>query len=130
MKVVVSTHQGVVYDEDVDYFVIHDQEDGEYGVFLNHVPVVSVIEEGYIKLVKGEQSVYISLISGIVEFHDNVATVLVQEAHAGSTVEAAKKNLVAVRNERLEMNRKESSDFTKLEKELSENIKKTGAGRL
>ena len=34
MKVVVSTHQGVLYDEEVEYFVVHDQEDGEYAVLI------------------------------------------------------------------------------------------------
>lgn len=130
MKVVISTHQGVIYDEEVDYFVIHDQNDGEYGVFTNHIPVVSVIEEGYIKLVRGNDQVYVALVSGVLEFHDNVGTVLVQEAHAGRTVESAKENLLQIRKDRLEVNRKESSDFTKMEKELAENIKKTGAGSL
>lgn len=130
MKVIISTHQGVIYDEEVDYFVIHDQNDGEYGVFTNHIPVVSVIEEGYIKLVRGNDQVYVALVSGVLEFHDNVGTVLVQEAHAGRTVESAKENLLQIRKDRLEVNRKESSDFTKMEKELAENIKKTGAGSL
>lgn len=130
MKVVVSTHQGIIYDEEVDYIVVHDQNDGEYAMLNNHVPVVSVLESGFIKLVKGEDSLYIALLSGIVEFHDNFATVLVQEAHAGRTLESAKEHLLDIRKERLDKNRKESSDFTRMEKELRDNIAKSKAGSL
>ena len=130
MKIIVSTHQGVIYDEEVDHVVVHDQSDGEYAIFNNHIPVVSVLEEGYIKLVREENELFIALISGILEFHDNFATVLVQEAHAGSTLESAKEHLLDLRKERLEKNRQESSDFTKMEKELLENIRGSKAGSL
>ena len=130
MKVIVSTHQGVIYDEEVDYIVVHDQNDGEYAMLNNHIPVVSVLDSGHIKLVKDNDSVYIALLSGIVEFHDNVATVLVQEAHAGKTLESAKEHLLDIRKERLDKNRQESSDFTKMEKELADNIKRSKAGSL
>ncbi|MBQ9449036.1 MAG: F0F1 ATP synthase subunit epsilon [Acholeplasmatales bacterium] len=130
MKVVVSTHQGVLYDEEVEYFVVHDQEDGEYAVLKDHVPVISVLEFGYVKLVDGKNEIYISIISGIVEFHDNVATILVQEAQSGSSLESAKRNLEAARKERLERNRQETTDFTQKERELREHIKNSGAGQL
>jgi len=130
MKVVISTHQGVLYNEEVEYFVVHDQSDGEYAVMKDHVPVVSVLEFGYIKLVDGKNEIYVSIVSGIVEFHDNEATILVQEAQAGSTYEAATKNLEALRKERLEKNRQETADFTHKERELREHIKNSGAGSL
>ena len=130
MKVIVSTHQGVIYDEEVDYIVVHDQNDGEYAMLSNHIPVVSVLDSGHIKLVKDNESLYIALLSGIVEFHDNTATVLVQEAQAGKTLESAKEHLLDLRKERLDKNRQESSDFTKMEKELADNIKKSKTGSL
>ena len=130
MKIVVSTHQGVIYDEEVEHIVVHDQADGEYAIYDNHIPVVSVLEEGYVKLVRDNNELYIALVSGVLEFHDNFATVLVQEAHAGNSLEGAKKNLLEIRKERLDKNRQESSDFTKMEKELADNIKKSKAGSL
>ena len=130
MKIVVSTHQGVLYNEEVDYVVVHSDADGEYAVLKDHVPVVSVMDTGYVKLVKGKDEFYVVIQSGIFEFKDNEAVVLVQEAIIGRTAEAAKENLEAIRKERLERNRKESTDFTQMEKELRENIKKSGAGSL
>ena len=130
MKIVVSTHQGVLYDETIDYVVVHDQDDGEYAIMENHIPVVSVMEEGFLKLVRGSDELYVIIISGILEFHNNFCTVTVQEAQAGKTLESTKVHLAEIRKERLEKNRKESTDFTEKEKELREHIKRSKAGRL
>ncbi len=130
MEIVVSTHNGNLYNEEVDYVVVHSTSDGEYAVMSDHVPVVSVMDEGYIKLVKGSDEFYVTLVSGIFEFHDNKAQVLVQEAHIGRTAESAKQHLESVRAERSERNKKEAVDFTQKEKELSEHLKNAKAGQL
>ena len=130
MRIVVSTHQGVLYNEEIDYVVVHDQDDGEYAIMENHIPVVSVMEEGFLKLVKGQDELYVLVVSGILEFHDNFCTVTVQEAQAGRTPESTREHLAAIRKERLERNRKESTDFTEKEQELREHIKKANAGNL
>ena len=140
MRLIVSTHNNTasrlsgkhqeMYNEEIDYVVVHDMDDGEYAIMQDHIPVVSVLEEGYIKLVKDKQELYIEVVYGVLEYHDNVVTVLAQEAHAGRSPESAKEHLLAYRKERLEKNRQESSDFTQKEKELRENLKKAQAGHL
>ena len=130
MRIVVSTHQGVLYDEEVDYVVIHSDDDGEYAILKDHIPVVSVMNEGYLKLVRDKNELFVSGISGILEYHDKFITVIAQEAQAGSTKESTKKHLLALRKERLEKNRQASVDFSIKEKELRENIRKSGAGKL
>lgn len=130
MRIIVSTHQGTLYDDTVDYVVVHSTKDGEYGIMENHVPVVSIIEEGYVKLVRDKNEFYVVIFSGILEFHNNIVTVLVQEAHIGENVEAAKKYLLEARAERLEKNRQEGADFTQKEKELRESIARSKAGQL
>ena len=130
MRIVVSTHQGNLYNEEVDYVVVHSDSDGEYAVMQDHVPVISVMDSGYIKLVKGNDEFYVVVVSGIFEYHDNFATILVQEAHIGRSAESAKTHLESIRKERLEKNRKDEASFTKMEKDLSKNIKKSKAGRL
>ena len=130
MKIVVSTHQGVLYNEEIDYVVVHSDVDGEYAVMKDHIPVMSVMDTGYVKLVKGNDEFFVVLQSAIFEYKDNLAQVLVQEAMIGKTYETAKEHLLEARKERLEKNKKESVDFTQKEKELRENIKKSGAGSL
>lgn len=130
MKIIVSTHNGNLYNEEVDYLVVHSNTSGDFGIMENHVPIVSVLEEGYVKLVRGDYEVFIVVVGGILEFHNNEAVILVQEAHVGKDVSSAKEHLDSIRKERLEQNRKEVSDFTLMEQELRENLRKANAGNL
>ncbi len=129
MKLIISTHQGVLYNEEVIYIVVHNQ-DGEFAVMNDHIPVIAVIDNGFIKLVKENESYYVAVTNGILEFHDNVASVLSQEAQIGNDKEEAKSQLEGFRKERLEKNRKEEVDFTQKEKELREHLRTSKAGQL
>lgn len=129
MKIIVSTHQGNLYNEEVDYVVVHN-EDGEFAILKDHIPVVAVINEGYVKLVRDKDEYFIVVISGILEYHDNEVSVLAQEAHIGRDQNSAKSHLEEIRKERLEKNRKEQVDFTQKEKELREHLRTTKAGEL
>ena len=55
MKIVVSTHQGTLYNEEIDYFTVH-KSDGDFGVMENHIPVIAVMDEGYVKIVRGNDN--------------------------------------------------------------------------
>lgn len=129
MKIIVSTHQGQLYNEEVEYVVVSSEE-GEFAILNNHIPIVAVINEGYIKLVRDKNEYFVVIVSGILEFHNNEVSVLAQEAHIGENKEAAKAHLLEIRNERLEQNRKESVDLTKKERELREHLKNAKAGSL
>ena len=130
MRIVVSTHQSNLYNDEVDYLVVSSRETGDFGIMKDHVPVIAVIDDGYIKLVRDQTELYVVIVAGIFEFHDNYATVLAQEALIGQSIESAKKHLEEIRNERLEINRKENSDFTIKEKELKDHIRNSKAGSL
>lgn len=129
MKIIVSTHQGNLYNEEVDYVVVRN-DDGEFAILNNHIPVVCVINEGYVKMVRESEEFYVVIVSGILEFHNNEVSVLAQEAHIGVDKESAKAHLLDIRAERLDRNRQETVDFTKKEKELREHLKNAGAGKL
>ena len=129
MKIVVSTHQGVIINEETDYILVHN-EDGEFGILNNHVPVVAVIKDGYVKVTYKEKTSYIYLCGAMFEFHANNAVVLAQEAKMSNTIEDAKDALYSERNKRIEANRKDITDFTKKEKELRDHIKNANAGTL
>ena len=67
MKIVVSSHQGNLYNEEVDYVVVHSDSDGEFAIMQNHIPVVSVIDEGYVKLVRDKDEFYVVIVNGILQ---------------------------------------------------------------
>lgn len=129
MKFLVSTHQGKLYDEELDHIIVH-MVDNEFAILKDHIPLVCVIPYGYIKMVLGNDVLYLALSNGVLEFKNNVATIIAQEAHAGKSEDSARDHLNAIRKERLELNRKDQGDFTKQESDLLDNLKKARAGRL
>lgn len=129
MKIIVSTHQGQLYNEDVDYIITHNQ-DGEFAIMNNCVPIISVIEKGYLKLVREKLEYYIIIVNGVLEYKNNLINVLAGEAHIGTTCESALEHLNIVRKERLEENKRLNVVSTGLERDLVDNVKKSRAGHL
>lgn len=129
MKIVVSTHQGQLYNEEVDY-VVCKTTDGEFAVMKGHTPVVSVIVDGYIKLVRDDIQMFVVCSNAIFEFNNEVVTVLAQAAHIGKNAESAKEHLDTARLERLNINKKVEADFTGKQNELKKNLQKAHAGSL
>ena len=129
MEIKVLTHQGLVVKDETDFIQVVS-ENHNFGILNNHIPLVTVINDGYIKYSLENEEKYVSLCAAIFEFSNNVATVLAQEAQIGLNIEDAKTKMNEFRNQRIEMNRKETADFSKKEKELRDHIKNAGAGNL
>ena len=129
IKLIVSTHQGKLFDEICDYVLVKSKA-GEFGVLPNHVPVITSFEYGFIKFVRNKEELFLCLQSAVLEFSKNVFTILAQEAHVGRDMQSAAKYLEEIRRERLEKNRQIETDLAKSEYELLENIKKVKAGNL
>jgi F-type H+-transporting ATPase subunit epsilon len=131
MRAVISTHQGVLYDEEIDYIVVRNQ-DGEFAMLKDHVPLICVISEGYVRFVISNPltDIFIIINNGVLDFHDNNVSILAQEAAAGYTLEEATINMETQLFERRKENKQENIDFTVKENELRENLKKAKAGDL
>ena len=130
MKIVISTHKGVLYDDEIEYFVIKNEE-GEFAILKDHTPVISVISSGYVKINRDKDTdYYYVLINALLEFSNNNATILAQEAINGETLEKARASLERVSTERIEQIKQSSVDYTKLEQDLRKNIRASKAGRI
>ena len=129
IKLVVSTHQGKLFDEVCDYVLVKSKA-GEFGILPNHVSLITSFEDGFIKFTRHNDELYMCLISAVIEFKNNVMTVLAQEAHVGRDMQSASNYLEEIRKERLEKNREIEADLQTGERELLENIKKAKAGNL
>lgn len=125
----VLTQQGKTLSDEIDFAVVKSQ-DGEIGILDNHVPIVVSVKHGHVKLERGNAVTYLVLEQALVEFRDNVLSILALEAQIGQSLEQAKNAFDAMKKEKLEVTKKENVDFSKLEKELKENIMKSKAGQL
>lgn len=125
----VLTQEGKSFSDEVEYAVIKNQ-DGELAILEDHIPIILHINEGHIKFVKGKEQIFVVLEQAVLEFSHNNLTVLALEAQVGPTFERAKQAFLNMKKEKLEATKKENIDFSKLEKELRENIKKGKASEL
>lgn len=128
IKVIVVTPDGHLLTDDAESLIIRN-DDGMMGILKNHVPIVVAIDSGYVRLRRGEEMIYVTMISGFVEFRNNVARVIAQEAHVGKNHESALEHLKEYRKQRLEENRQRLIDFTKAERELREQVKEIQASQ-
>ena len=130
MKIVIVTPEGELYNEEVSSVIISSSNNGDYEILKDHLPIVSTIDTGYIKLVQGKLVFYVVVINGVVENIKNKITVVSQDAFIGRSKESAFKNLTDIRAARTEANKKRNIELEKAERELRRQIKMTGAGQV
>ncbi len=130
MQIIIVTPEGELYNEEVDSIVVSSKTTGDYGILKDHMPIISTIDTGYIKLERGELVYYVVIINGVVENHENVITVIAQDAFIGNTKEQAYANLNEIRQARVEDNKRRNLELAKAERELKRQIKQTGAGNV
>ena len=130
MKIEIVTPSKILYNNEIEYFVAKGSN-GEFAILKDHIPMVSTIKEGFIKIVKTDKSErFFYVDSAIVEFKKNKANILAQIAIEGSTIEEAKKIYTEYKQTIEKKHKKDKMDYTKIEKELHKNIKKAKASKI
>jgi F-type H+-transporting ATPase subunit epsilon len=130
MNISIVTPDGELYNEVVNQITVSSANNGDYELLTDHLPIISTIDTGYIKMVQDKLVYYVVVINGVVEHHQNIITVIAQDAIIGDSKESAMDNLLEIRKNRIEENRKRNVELAKAEKELLKQIKNTGAGHL
>jgi len=130
MKISVVTPQGELYNEEVDYVVITSEMNGEFAIMKDHIPIISSIDTGYIKMMTGDTEIFTVIINGIVEHQNNIVNVIAQEAQVGLNKVDAMNQLNKLRKERIDENKRRSVDFFTAESDLKKSVKQAKAGNL
>lgn len=130
MNIVIVTPDGELYNEEVEAVIISSSNNGDYEILKDHLPIVSTIDTGYVKLIQDKMVFYVVVINGVVENFNNKITVVSQDAFIGRSKEDAFKNLNDIRKARTEENKKRNIELEKAERELKRQIKMTGAGHV
>ena len=125
----VLTQQGKTYSDEIEYVIIKS-EDGEVGILSDHIPIIVKIQKGFLKLVKDKNESFLVVEQGVIEFKDNILTILALEAQIGATLDKAQAAFDNMKKEKMELTKKENVDFFNLEKDLKENITKSKAGQI
>lgn len=128
IKIQIATPKGELVNKEVDSIVVSG-DTGQLGILTNRIPVITKITKGYIKINESQES-YVAIINGVLDFKDNVATVIAQTAAVGETAEEAFKEIERNFEEIKRSNKQKTIDFVEAEKELVKNIKEIKAAHL
>ena len=130
MNITIVTPDGELYKETVNSIIVSSSNNGNYEILPDHLPIVSTIDTGYIKLCQNDLVYFVVVINGIVENRNNQIRVIAQDAYIGKSKDQAMENLEQIRKDRINENKKRNIELAKAEKELQKQIKQTGAGSL
>lgn len=130
MKIIIVTPEGELYNEEVTSVVVSSANNGEYGMLSGHLPIISTIDTGYVKMTFNQLTYYVVIVNGLVQQVHDVITVIAQDAYIGESKESAFENLNQIRKARIDSNRQRNVELAMAENELKKQIKQTGAGNI
>lgn len=114
----ITTHERVVFDEDVDEIYSKGTQ-GEFGILPGHIPFMSALDIGVTKVIQDGHPLKFTTMGGVFQLVGNEALILTQAAEPSGEIdieraEAAKKRAL----ERLE-NEEDNLDIQRAEIALS-----------
>ena len=90
LRVDIVTAERVVFsEEDVDRLIVPGIE-GEMGVLPLHAPLLTTIQPGVLRVVKGEEETTMAITGGFIEVRENRVTILADAAERGEDIDLAR----------------------------------------
>src|SRR3954468_20577577 len=98
LRLEIVTPEAKAYSEDVDFVLLPGSE-GELGIYPNHVPVLTTLKPGELRVLKGGREISMAVGEGFVEIKGDAVSVLtdmelqteqIDEAAAEKAVERAR----------------------------------------
>ena len=85
----VITHEKIVYENNIDELYVKSK-DGELGILKDHVPVICSLDIGVTKAITGNDCQCIAVNGGILQFSNNQATILTDNAELDCDIDVAR----------------------------------------
>ena len=79
LRLEIVTPEKKIYSDDVDSVVVPGSE-GELGILTDHAPLMTMLEPGELRIVKGGEELRLAIGSGFVEVGNNKVAVLTDMA--------------------------------------------------
>jgi len=118
LRVDIVTAEKVVFsEEDVDRLIVPGIE-GELGVLPLHAPLLTSIQPGVLRVVKGEEETTMAITGGFIEVRENRVTILADAAERGEEIDVARVEAARRRAEERLASREATVDIVKAEMAL------------
>lgn len=86
LRLEIVTPDATAYSEDVEMVTLTGAE-GELGVYPNHVPLLTTLQPGELRVLKGGRETFLAVGEGFVEVRGNGVSVLTDLALEASTID-------------------------------------------
>lgn len=117
----VITHEKVIYEKDIDALYVNSK-DGEIGILKDHQPLICALNIGVAKAVTGNEAQCIATIGGILQFSNNQATILTDNAELDCDIDVARARQAKERAEQRLLAKDENIDMARAQIALSKAI--------
>ncbi len=119
----ITTPEKTVFSDTVDEVILPTPM-GEIGILPHHVPLVSLVKPGEIRIKKGSDTSYLAVSGGFIQVHPDKVVVLADTAERAEDIDEMRAEQARARAQRMmEEKRSDSVDFAavaaKIEKELA-----------
>jgi F-type H+-transporting ATPase subunit epsilon len=119
----ITTPEGKVYSEQVDEVVL-PTPNGEIGILPNHIPLVSLLNAGELRIKKGSEVTYLAVSGGFIEIRPDKIVVLADTAERAEDIDEERAEEARNQAEKmLTEKREDAQEFAaiaaKMEKELA-----------
>ena len=119
LKVDIVSAERLVYSEEgVDRLIVPGVE-GELGVLTLHAPLLTMIQPGVLRIVKGDDEVEMAITGGFIEVRDNRVTILADAAERAGEIDSARAEEARRRAQRLLEEREADMDRARAEADLA-----------
>lgn len=82
----IITHEKIVYENDIDELYCMGM-DGSFGILPDHTPFMSALAIGVTQTVVNGKNDYFAIIGGVLQFTNNQAVILSEEAENGKDID-------------------------------------------
>ena len=117
----VITHEKVIYENDIDELYVKTK-DGELGILKDHQPLICALDIGVTKVIENNESECIATIGGILQFSDNKATILTDNAELDCDIDVARARQAQERAEQRLLAKDDNIDLARAQMALSRAI--------
>ena len=119
----ITTPEKVVFSEKVDEVVLPTPQ-GEVGILPNHIPLVSLLSPGELRIKMGDEITYMAVSDGFIEVRPDKVVVLADTAERADEIderraEEARQKAIELTKEKRADAREFAAITAKMEKELA-----------
>ena len=117
----VITHERVIYENDIDALYVNSK-DGEFGILKDHQPLICALNIGVSRAVINNEEQCIATIGGILQFSNNQATILTDNAEMDCDIDVARARQAKERAEQRLLAKGDKVDMVRAQIALSKAI--------